>query len=140
MTDAGKIKNCIVDPVPQDDYTPGAINSAKSAYTASLHIIFAHVADFHRLVVRIISEKYKIPEEEILRVVQEHPDYSAMQVSPVIQSLGYFDQADADAVLAESMPASMPEPMPESMPESMPEPVPKKRVVRRNKKKYVISE
>ena len=80
------------------DYEPGVIKSAKSAYTASMHVLFSHVADFHELVVRIISQKYGIPEEEILRVVMEHPEYTAMRIHPVIQSLGYFDQADADAV------------------------------------------
>ena len=90
--------NIIVNPDVRADYEPGTIRSAKSAYTASMHVLFSHVADFHELVVRIISQKYGIPEEEILRVVMEHPDYSAMRVHPVIQSLGYFDQTDADAV------------------------------------------
>ncbi len=108
------------------DYEPGMIRSAKSAYTASLHVLFAHVADFHELVVRIISQKYGIPEEDILRTVMEHPDYSAMQVNPVIQSLGYFDQADVDRVCS-------PKPVNEIVEVA---PGPKPKVVR--KKKIVI--
>lgn len=95
--------NVIVTPEVRADYKPGVIQSAKSAYTASMHVLFSHVADFHELVVRIISQKYGIPEEDILKVVMEHPEYTAMRIHPVIQSLGYFDQADADkvAVVAE---------------------------------------
>ena len=102
VLDGGSIQdsnmNIVVNPEVRADYQPGAIRSAKSAYTASMHVLFSHVADFHELVVRIISQKYGIPEEEILKVVMEHPEYTAMQVNPVIQSLGYFDQADADRV------------------------------------------
>jgi hypothetical protein len=117
------------------DYEPGVIRSAKSAYTASLHVIFAHVADFHELVVRVISEKYGIPEEEILKVVMEHPDYTAMQVSPVIQSLGYFDQADVDRVCSPSKPVNeIVEVRAEAR--AVPEPAPKPKIVR--KKKLVI--
>ena len=132
--DGGSIQdsnmNIIVNPEVRADYQPGAIRSAKSAYTASMHVLFSHVADFHELVVRIISQKYGIPEEEILRVVMEHPDYTAMQVNPVIQSLGYFDQADVDRVCS-------PKPANESVDgASPPVPVPKTKVIR--KKKIVI--
>lgn len=91
------IRNIVVDPIVPDTYVPGTVTSPRSAYTASLHVIFAHVADFHELVVRIISQKYDIPEEEILRVVTEHPDYLNMQISPIVKSLGYFDQDDTDS-------------------------------------------
>lgn len=90
------IRNITVDSSIPDTYEHGTIHSARDAYTASLHVIFAHVADFHEMIVRIISQKYGIPEEEILRVVTEHPDYVNMQVNPVIKSLGYFDQSDTD--------------------------------------------
>jgi hypothetical protein len=81
----------------------------------------------------VISEKYGIPEEEILRVVMEHPDYTAMQVSPVIQSLGYFDQTDVDRVCSPSKPVNE---IVEVRAEPVVEPAPKPKVVR--KKKIVI--
>jgi len=121
--------NIVVNPEVRADYEPGVIRSAKSAYTASMHVLFSHVADFHELVVRIISQKYGIPEEEILKVVMEHPDYSAMRVHPVIQSLGYFDQADADRACS-TVHAEADVPVP------APAPAPKPKVVR--KKKIVI--
>jgi hypothetical protein len=90
------IRNIVVDSTVPDHYTPGTVVDPRSAYTASLHVIFAHVADFHELIIRIISQKYGIPENEMLKVITEHPDYIHMQVSPVIQSLGYFDQYDVE--------------------------------------------
>jgi hypothetical protein len=123
--------NIVVNPEVRADYEPGVIRSAKSAYTASMHVLFSHVADFHELVVRIISQKYGIPEEEILKVVMEHPDYSAMRVHPVIQSLGYFDQADVDCVCSPTTPANEIVEVAHA-----PAPVPKPKVVR--KKKIII--
>ena len=42
---------------------------ARDAYTESLKMILQHVADFHVMVVEIISEKYKIPVDEIMNTV-----------------------------------------------------------------------
>ena len=121
--------NITVTPDVRADYQPGAITSPKSAFTASMHILFSHVADFHELVVRIISQKYGIPEEDILRVVMEHPEYTAMHIHPVIQSLGYFDQADADKVaITES--AHLPLPTVDTKP----------KVIRKKKKIIIVSE
>jgi hypothetical protein len=80
----------------------------------------------------VISKKYGIPEEEILKVVMEHPDYTAMQVSPIIQSLGYFDQTDVDRVCSPSKPVNE---IVEVV-DAVVEPAPKPKVVR--KKKIVI--
>jgi hypothetical protein len=76
------------------DYTPCEITSPKAAMTASLHILFNHVADFHQLIVKIIAEKYEIPEDEILKTITEHPDYVNMTVHPIIQGLSYITQED----------------------------------------------
>ena len=49
--------------------TATASTSAAAAYTESLKMILCHVADFHITVVDIISEKYNIPVDEIMKTI-----------------------------------------------------------------------
>ena len=57
---------------------------ARDAYAESLKIILQHVADFHMTVVDIISEKYKIPVDEIMNTVTSDSRYTNMVVDPNI--------------------------------------------------------
>ena len=68
-------------PVP---YIPGTITTSRDAYAASLHALFKHVADFHLCVVRTFSVKYGIPEDDILKTIQESEEFKNMQVDPAI--------------------------------------------------------
>lgn len=81
------------------NYSDIKIDNAHDAFAASLHLIIAHVSDFHKLMIRIISEKYKIPVEEIMSVITEHPDYANMYVNPTFTSLGLFTQEDVSKVI-----------------------------------------
>jgi len=71
-------------------YIPGTITTGRDAYAASLHVLFKHVADFHICVVRAFSAKYGIPEDDILKTIQESDEFKNMQVDPVIDALGYL--------------------------------------------------
>ena len=57
---------------------------ARNAYVESLKMILQHVADFHMTVVDIISEKYKIPVDEIMNTVTSDSRYTNMVVDPKI--------------------------------------------------------
>ena len=57
---------------------------ARDAYAESLKMILQHVADFHVMVVDIISEKYKIPVDEIMNTVTSDSRYTNMAVDPNI--------------------------------------------------------
>ena len=50
-------------------------------------MILQHVADFHMTVVDIISEKYKIPVDEIMNTVTSDSRYTNMVVDPKIHRL-----------------------------------------------------
>jgi len=60
---------------------------ARDAYVESLKMILQHVADFHMTVVDIISEKYKIPVDEIMNTVTSDSRYTNMVVDPKIHRL-----------------------------------------------------
>ena len=79
-------------PVP---YIPVEVKTARDAYAVSLHVLFKHVADFHICVVRTMSSKYGIPEDDILKTIQESTEFKNMQVDPVLDTdkfntLGYL--------------------------------------------------
>lgn len=60
---------------------------ARDAYAESLKMILQHVADFHMAVIDIISEKYKIPVDEIMNTVTSDSRYTNMVVDPKIHRL-----------------------------------------------------
>ena len=65
-------------------YVPLTITTNRDAYAASLHVLFKHVADFHLCVVRTFSVKYGIPEDDILKTIQESDEFKNMHVDPVL--------------------------------------------------------
>ena len=60
---------------------------SRDAYVESLKMILQHVADFHMTVVDIISEKYKIPVDEMMNAVTSDSRYANMLVDPKIHRL-----------------------------------------------------
>jgi hypothetical protein len=62
-------------------------SDARDAYAESLKMILQHVADFHIIVVDIISEKYNIPVDEIMNTVTSDSRYANMLVDPKIHRL-----------------------------------------------------
>ena len=75
-------------------YIPATITTSRDAYAASLHVLFKHVADFHICLVKAFSAKYGIPEDEILKTIQESDEFKNMKVDPILDidmhSLGYL--------------------------------------------------
>lgn len=78
-------------------YIPIEVKTAREAYAASLHVLFKHVADFHICVVKTFSAKYGIPEDDILKTIQESEEFKNMHVDPVLDTdsepLGYLTAA-----------------------------------------------
>jgi hypothetical protein len=72
--------------------------SARDAYAESLQMILQHVADFHLTVVDIISEKYKIPVDEIMKTVTSDSRYTNMIVDPKIHRLTSLDKIETQIV------------------------------------------
>ena len=83
-------------------YIPSTITTSRDAYAASLHVLFKHVADFHICVVRAFSAKYGIPEDDILKTIQESDEFKNMHVDPVLDTdkfntLGYLQSTSVQA-------------------------------------------
>ena len=79
-------------------YIPIDIKGPRDAYAASLHLLFNHVAQFHVQMLEILGDKYKIPVEEMLKVVKEDPRYVQQISSPVVQTMGYFEGPPSSTV------------------------------------------
>jgi hypothetical protein len=99
-------------------YVPATITTNREAYAASLHVLFKHVADFHICVVRVFSAKYGIPEDDILKTIQESDEFKDMHVDPVLDtdsmvSLGYLAEVP---VTKEEVPDSKSEEVPAPAP------------------------
>jgi hypothetical protein len=108
-------------------YVPIEVKTARDAYSASLHVLFKHVADFHICIIRTFSSKYGIPEDEILKTIQESEEFKNMTVDPVldtdqINTLGYLQTESA-------------QPAPVEEPQQAPVPAAKKKPVASKAKK-----
>ena len=81
-------------------YIPIPVTDASTAYKASLHIILKHFSDFHHTILKVVSDKYDIPFEEMIMTVMEDPACQYAMENPVVNSLTYFSQNDADKTTA----------------------------------------
>lgn len=103
-------------------YVPVEVKTARDAYAASLHVLFKHVADFHLCVVRTFSVKYGIPEDDILKTIQESDEFKNMQVDPVLcmdmgmNSLGPLEKVPVPASNSEVMTAPVTAPVKQTRP------------------------
>ena len=79
---------------------------ARDAYAESLKMILQHVADFHIAVVDIISEKYKIPVDEIMKTVTSDSRYTNMLVDPKIHHLTSNIETNVEIIKTEIKDAS----------------------------------
>lgn len=106
-------------------YVPVNIQTNRDAYEATLHVLFKHVADFHLCMIKVFSQKYGIPEDDIINTIRESQEFKNMQVNPALtmhDSLGYLSQ-----------PASQPAEQPAEQPQTQPQTIPvvKKRIVKK---------
>ena len=117
---------CVMKDGTNVPYIPVEVKTARDAYAASLHVLFKHVADFHLCVVRTFSVKYGIPEDDILKTIQESDEFKNMHVDPVLcMDMGINSPGHLEKV-----------PVPESNSEVMTAPVtaPVKSKVKKTKK------
>jgi|694.fasta_scaffold39065_4 hypothetical protein len=135
-------------------YVPVTITTNRDAYAASLHLLFKHVADFHLCVVRTISVKYGIPEDDILKTIQESDEFKNMQVDPVlcmdmgINSFGHLDKAPEEVpvkpIASKVKKTKKAEPVPEPVAvitaeESRPTPVVEQEVKSKTIRKKIVA-
>jgi hypothetical protein len=78
--------------------------STSTAYAESLKLILQHVADFHLTVVEIISEKYNISVDEMMKAVTSDPRYANMVVNPEIHRLTSLNQSQQQSVVEIPLP------------------------------------
>lgn len=82
-----------------EPYIPRSIITHRDAYSASLHLLFKHVADFHLLMVEVLAEKYNLDADEIIQVVQNDQRMKDIQIHPTLESLTYFGNDDLAKVV-----------------------------------------
>jgi hypothetical protein len=69
-------------------YMPEELSaSARKALNHSLTMIMGHVADFHTLVLYILSKKYGHSIEEMLDAVMEHPETKNLTRHPILRDV-----------------------------------------------------
>ncbi len=73
-------------------------SSAATAYKASLELIFAHVADIHILMLKIIADKYGHSMEEMIKTVMEDEEWNSIYLHPTLKTLTYFPLPNKEEV------------------------------------------
>ncbi len=68
--------------------------SADECYKASLELIFAHIADIHMVILKILSARYGHSVSDMLKTIMDHDEYKNIYLHPVLKSLVYFDPID----------------------------------------------
>jgi len=79
-----------------EPYLPSSVVTHRDAYSKSIHMLFKHVADFHVLLVEIISEKTGLDSVEIIKQIQEDERMKAHVDIPTIYSLGLVEKTDVE--------------------------------------------
>ncbi len=78
-------------------------SSAATAYKASLELIFAHVADIHMLMLKIIAEKYGHSVEDMIETVRENEEWKSIYLHPTLKTLTYFPIPESPPLPATKM-------------------------------------
>ena len=79
-----------------EPYIPSSILTHRDAYSKSIHMLFKHVADFHVLLVEIISEKTGLDSVEIIKQIQNDERMKEHIDIPTIYSLGVLEKEDVE--------------------------------------------
>jgi hypothetical protein len=128
-----------VNPATSSSYTKRDLGTAPEAFKASLEIMFCHMGDMFDIVLTVLSEKYGHSKEEMLATLVAHPSYQSLPRHPVLDSLGYFEEADLPTTFAAATSSTLaptPAPVP-AIPATATENPSKKVVVRRKKLKVM---
>lgn len=82
-------------------------SSAATAYRASLDLIFAHVADIHTLMLKIIADKYGHSIEEMLATVMADPEWKNIYLHPILKTMTYFELPPVPSTEEKVLPEKM---------------------------------
>jgi hypothetical protein len=124
-----------VNPATSSSYMKRDLGTAPEAFKASLEIMFCHMGDMFDIVLTVLSEKYGHSKEEMLATLVAHPSYQSLPRHPVLDSLGYFEEADLHRTFATATSSTLaPAPAPAITATATENPS-KKVVVRRKKLK-----
>lgn len=132
-----------VNPATSSSYMKRDLGTAPEAFKASLEIMFCHMGDMFDIVLTVLSEKYGHSKEEMLATLVAHPSYQSLPRHPVLDSLGYFEEADLPRTFAtatSSTPAIAPAPAPAPAITATATENPSKKVVVRRKKLKVTTD
>lgn len=72
-----------------EPYIPISIKTNRDAYSASLDMIFKHVAEFHVTIVQIIADKYGLDVNDIMSEVRNDDRYQS--ITNVTNGMGYVN-------------------------------------------------
>lgn len=75
-------------------YLPETVVTARDAYSATLHVMFRHLSDFHLCVVSTISKKYGIPEDEIMNTIHESEEFKKLTPDAAVTEIYGNDTTD----------------------------------------------
>ena len=92
-------------------YEARPVVTPQDAMRATIHVTLNHMAEVFRVMMKAVSERYGIDQEEMMNVVAAHPEYTAMLETPVLKDLGYdlqLEEPAAAAVVAAPAPAVEP--------------------------------
>lgn len=82
-----------------EPYIPHTIVTHRDAYSASLHLLFNHVADFHLLMIEVLAEKYNLDADEMIQTVQNDQRMKDIIVDPTLKSLTHITKEDIAKVV-----------------------------------------
>ena len=97
--------------------------------------MFCHMADMFDVVLDVLADKYGHSKDEMMATLVAHPSYQSIPRHPVLDSLGYFGEADLPTSAAT---AAAEQPTATAAAEATEAPPPKKVVVRRKKLKAPV--
>jgi hypothetical protein len=104
------------------DYVPIAQEYLRAhpsaSLTAVINMLNCHMADMFITMLTIMGDKYGHTIDEMIDAVKADPRWDAVQTHPLVKSLSYFDQRDADRAVGSKTKAETPT---ETLQESMAE-------------------
>jgi hypothetical protein len=73
-----------------EEFKAAPVADGKTAMHAILSITLKHTADVLHGVLDAVADHYKIPKNEIMDVVLQHPAYKEITLDPVLSDLGFL--------------------------------------------------
>lgn len=80
-------------------YIPVDIVGQRSAYAATLHLVFQHSADVYLSMLEIVADKYNIEVNDMIQTVMDDTRFKDMIVNPKLESMTYFEKEDLEKVV-----------------------------------------